>query len=215
MNRAEDRVLLKEQAYATLKRRVVTGEYAPGTFLSERMLVSEMGMSKTPIKAALERLETEEFLSVSPQQGIVVREPSIREIADQFELRLALEGYVLQSVAGRLDREQVRRVRENLRDQRGAVTNGNLTTTIRLDSEFHLLFCEFLGNRGILRILGQLREKIEWVIALVFRDNIERMEPNWKEHRSIAEAIINNDAEKGLKYLEAHLEYGKRSLLSR
>ena len=145
----------------------------------------------------------------------MVREPSIREIADQFELRLALEGYVLQSVAGRLDREQVRRVRENLRDQRGAVTNGNLTTTIRLDSEFHLLFCEFLGNRGILRILGQLREKIEWVIALVFRDNIERMEPNWKEHRSIAEAIINNDAEKGLKYLEAHLEYGKRSLLSR
>jgi DNA-binding GntR family transcriptional regulator len=213
--RANDRVLLKERAYAKLKQRVVTGRYSPGTFLSERMLASELGMSKTPIRAALERLEAEEFVSVSPQQGIVVREPSIREIADQFELRLALEGHVLRSLAGRLDDDQVRRVRDNLRHQCRAAQDGDLATTIKLDSEFHLTFCELLGNREILRILGQLREKIEWVIALVFRDNIERMWPNWEEHQGIAEAVIEGNADLGLKRLEAHLEYGKRALLSR
>ena len=71
-------------------------------------------MSKTPVKAALERLEAEGFISVSPQQGIVVRELSVREIADLYEIRAALESYTLRAVAGRLTADQVARVKANL-----------------------------------------------------------------------------------------------------
>src|SRR5262249_16673482 len=97
--------LMKERAYAEIKRRLLENEYPPMSFLSERLLVAQLGMSKTPIKAALERLEAEGYVAVSPQQGIVVRELTVHEIADQYEIRAALEAYVLRALAGKLTPE--------------------------------------------------------------------------------------------------------------
>src|SRR5262249_5818701 len=91
--------LLKERAYAEIKRRILSGDPASGRFLSERQLSLQLGMSKTPVRAALERLEQEGIVTISPQQGIVVRDLSIHEIADQYEIRAALETYVLRSLA--------------------------------------------------------------------------------------------------------------------
>ena len=98
-----ERVLLKDQAYENLKNLILEEVFAPGTFLSERQLAARLDMSKTPIRSALERLETEGFVTVSPQQGIVVRESSLREIVDLFDIRIALEVFVVQSIAGRLN----------------------------------------------------------------------------------------------------------------
>src|SRR5262245_51497417 len=97
---ASDRSLLKDRAYEKIKTQLLTDEFPPGTFLSERRLAGSLGMSKTPVKAALERLATEGFLSISPQQGIVVRQPSIQEIADLYEIRAVLESYALRTLAG-------------------------------------------------------------------------------------------------------------------
>src|SRR5437899_8390145 len=96
------RALLKDRAYDRIKVRLLNDDYPPGSFLSERQLAENLGMSKTPVKAALERLESEGFISVSPQQGIVVRELSVHEIADQYEIRAALESYTVRALAGRL-----------------------------------------------------------------------------------------------------------------
>ncbi|MGO9111098.1 MAG: GntR family transcriptional regulator [Thermoguttaceae bacterium] len=210
-----DSRLLKEQAYAALKERIVTGAFPPGTFLSERKLVEQFGMSKTPIRSALERLEAEGLVSVAPRQGIVVREPSIQEVADLFAIRLALERYVLESLAGRLTKEQAGRVKDNLRRQQQAVQADDLTGMVQLDGEFHSLFCEFLGNQEILRVIQQLRERMTMVIGLVFQRNTARMRPNWQEHAGIAAAVIAGDADEAVARLKAHLEYGKQMLLSR
>ena len=68
-------------------------------------------MSKTPVKAALERLESEGFITISPQRGVVVRQFAIHEIADQYEMRVALETYTVRTLAGRLSAEQADRGR--------------------------------------------------------------------------------------------------------
>jgi DNA-binding GntR family transcriptional regulator len=106
--------LLKERAYDELKRRILNDDYPPGSFLAERRLAEQLGMSKTPVKAALERLELEGFICVSPQQGIVVREFSVHEIADLYEIRAALESYTMRLIAGRLSEAQIARLRANL-----------------------------------------------------------------------------------------------------
>jgi DNA-binding GntR family transcriptional regulator len=206
--------LLKVQAYDSLKSWIITGAYPPGTFLSERRLVEKLGMSKTPIRAALERLEGEGFVRVSPRQGIVVREPSLAEIADQFEIRLALERHVIESLAGNLAAAQVARLRDNLRRRREAAKGEDLAESIRLDSEFHLMLCELHGNQEILATMMRLREKMTWVIGLVFKQSDGRMVPNLREHEAIAEAIICGDCQAAVAGLRDHLEYGKRSLLS-
>jgi DNA-binding GntR family transcriptional regulator len=208
------KTLLKERAYLEIKRYIQSDEISPGDFLSERKLASRLGMSKTPVKAALDRLEAEGFVAVSPQQGIVVRDVSIHEIADQFEIRQALESFVLRSVAGRLSSEEAARVRKNLREQSLAVRNGDFALAALLDAKFHLLFCEFLGNREIIRVMLQLREKMHRVVTRVFESTPERLNAGFREHGEIAQAVIDGDAKRAVASFEEHLNCGKQLLLS-
>jgi DNA-binding GntR family transcriptional regulator len=208
------RTLLKERAYTAIKQRILRGDFPQSSFLSERHLASQLAMSKTPIRAALERLEQEGFVSISPQQGIIVREPSVRDIADQYEIRAALETYVARALAGSLTPDQVRRLEANLEAQRVNCGACDVQRAVALDAEFHTLFCEFLGNREILRVMAQLRDRIHRVISQVFHLNAARMASSYDEHRAIADAVLQGDAALAARRVEEHLEYGKRCLLS-
>jgi DNA-binding GntR family transcriptional regulator len=208
------RSLLKDQAYERIKGRLLNNDYPPGSFLSERQLADNLGMSKTPVKAALERLESEGFISVSPQQGIVVRELSVHEIADQYEIRAALESYALRALAGRLTLEQVARVRGNLRAQARLRGSGDVVKGVELDAEFHAQFAEFLGNQEILRVIVQLREKVQRVVTAVFRLCPARIDTSYEEHAAIAAAVIDGDGGRAAELIVSHLELGKRLILS-
>jgi DNA-binding GntR family transcriptional regulator len=206
--------LLKERAYTEIKQRILSGDLGPGSFLSERQMALQLGMSKTPVRAALERLEQEGMVAISPQQGILVRDLSVHEIADQYEIRAALETFVLRSVAGRLTAVQADRLRANLEAQEANCLDCDVERSVALDTEFHMLFCEFLGNQEILRVMGQLRARIHRVISKVYRINAGRVSSSCAEHRAIAEAVLNGDAAAAARLIEEHLECGKRHLLS-
>jgi DNA-binding GntR family transcriptional regulator len=208
------RSFLKDRAYESIKQRLLNDDYPPGTFLSERKLAEHLGMSKTPVKGALERLESEGFITVSPQQGIVVRELSVHEIADQYEIRSVLESYTLRSIAGKLTPDQVRRVRANLEAQSRLWGSGDVAKGVELDSAFHTQFVEFLGNGEILRVIVQLREKMQRVVTQVFRLCPTRLDTSSEEHAAIAAAVIAGDGDRAAAMLVSHLELGKRLILS-
>ncbi len=96
------RGLLKERAYVEIKRGILSGKLAAGSFLAERQLAAQLGMSKTPVRSALERLESEGLLSISPQQGAIIRDLAVTEVADQYEIRMAIESFVVRALAGKL-----------------------------------------------------------------------------------------------------------------
>lgn len=208
------RSLLKEQAYERIKEKLLTDEYPPGTFLSERQLALNLGMSKTPVKAALERLETEGFISVSPQQGIIVRQLSVAETADQYEIRVALESYTVRTLAGRLTADQAERVRANLAAQSKLRGAADVPEGVQLDAEFHAQFAEFLGNREILRVMDQLRERMQRVITRVFHLCPTRLETSYCEHAAIAAAVLDGHGDRAADLMVLHLDVGKRLLLS-
>ncbi len=213
-NEPAGRGLLKERAYAEIKQRILSNALAGGAFLAERQLASALGMSKTPVRAALERLELEGFVTISPQQGIIIRDLSVGDIADQYEIRAALEAFVLRAVAGRLTALQLRRLQANLDAQKANLAGCYVERGIALDTEFHTLFSEFLGNREILRVMAQLREKIHRVISQVFTISHGRMSESYGDHCAIAQAVSAGDGALATRRLEEHLEFGKRCLLS-
>ena len=208
------RSLMKERAYAEIKRSILGGTFPPGSFVAERQLAHQLGMSKTPVRAALERLEAEGFVTVSPQQGVIIRDLTVHEIADHYEIRAALETYVVRALAGRLTADQRDRLQGNLRAQAALRGRDDGLRAAALDTEFHTLFCEFLGNREILKVMAQLREKIQRVITKVFQLNAGRFASSYEEHRAIADAVIRGDAALAARLVEEHLEYGKKCLLS-
>lgn len=209
------RHFLQDRAYEQLKGLIQGGTFPPGTFLSERQLARKLGMSKTPIKSALTRLDIEGFVAVSPQQGIVVREPSLQEIVDLFDIRAALETFVVRAIAGKLSAPQVARLRQNLKDQADAAKSGDHAEITKLDTDFHTLLCSFLGNREIERVMWHFRDKLHRVILRVMKQASGRMETALHEHAGIAEAVIRGKGDLAAERILKHLEFGKRFLVSR
>lgn len=205
--------LLKDGAYEAIKELIQAQVFKPGTFLSERELAARLGMSKTPVRSALERLQAEGFVRISPQQGAVVREQASDEIMEMFDVRVALEPYVLRRLEDSLGRWQLGRLRENLRQQQWAVEAPDVGRYSHLDADFHLLFCQFLGNQEIERVLRGLRDRLHRTVLRVLAANVGRLEASYGEHAGIVEALEEGDLELAVRRLLEHLEQARRLAL--
>jgi len=208
------RPTLANRAYDDLKALFQDGTYAPGDFLTEGELARRLRMSKTPVRTALTRLEMDGFVTVSPQQGIVVREPSIHEIIDLFDIRMALETFVVRRISGNLTTEQAAKLRVNLDLQARAVKEKNNETATGLDTEFHLILCEFLDNREITQAMERLRGKLHRIILGIQRKSPERIVEGWREHEAIAESVVQGRGEQAAQRIVQHLEWGKKFLVA-
>jgi DNA-binding GntR family transcriptional regulator len=205
--------LLKDRAYNQLKDLLLSGEAAGEPFLSERRLALRLGMSNTPVRSAIERLESEGIIAISAQRGIVLREPTDREIADHYEIRELIEPYVVRRLAGRLSAEQMAALRENTDGYAAAVESGDIRRTIRVDGEFHLLLCGFLGNADITRSLMQLRARIYRVILRAAGLMPGRLSVSVQEHRRIVEALAAGDGQAAAAAMTEHMRRGRDLLL--
>ena len=206
--------LLKNQAYDELKMLILDGEFPSGTFLSERSLSVRLGMSKTPIRTALERLEHERFITISPQQGVIVRELSLEEIRDHYDIRVALECFIVRRLAQRLTDEQFRELEANLETMRKQVEGGNRTYAMYADADFHLLLCGFHGNQEILRVMQHQREKLYRVVIRIQVSHPDRTRNSIAEHRAVIEALKNGDGDLAASEMLAHLNNGRQLLIA-
>jgi DNA-binding GntR family transcriptional regulator len=207
-------LLLKDKAYQELKALLLDGSYPPGTFLSERKLGEQLGMSKTPIRAALERLEAEGFVTTAPQQGIVVRELSLREIREHYEIRAALESYIVQQITGKLTAEQITALEHNLKTQQACIQSGDVHGHVQADADFHLLLAAFLGNAEIQKVMQHQRDKMFRVALQISLRNPARMQTSLAEHTMLFEEIRAGNADFAAKKIQVHLDAGKQYLLA-
>ena len=201
---------LKAQAYKELKRLLLMRGFGPEAFLSEREFARRLNMSLAPVRSAIERLAAEELIFVSPQRGIQVREPSNREIADHYELRAVLEPFVCRRIAGRLNPDQVQRLRSNVEALGVGV---GIEQFMEIDTGFHIMLAEFCGNGEITRAMTQLRDKITRVIVKAFAETPERLAVGCQEHRQIAEAVISGEPDLAEKFMLEHIQSGMKSVL--
>lgn len=205
---------LQSRAYTELRRLIVSGEFPPGTFLSERQLAQQLEMSKTPVHVALERLESEGFVTISAQQGIVVRGMSVEDIVDHYELREAVETWVVRRLAGKLSPDQQRQLQDNLKAQHAALKDDDLKRLMQLDEEMHFLLGSFLQNREITNTMERLRDKIHQVIVRVTDTDRARPADSVAEHERIIKAVITGDGARAADLMVEHLEAGKRRILN-
>lgn len=207
------KLLLRDRAYRELKDLIQSEVIAAGAFLSERQLVQRLGMSKTPIRVALQQLESEGLVTVSPQQGILVRVLSAREINELFEFRAAVEPFVVRRLTGRLEAEQAKRLQENITAQRSAVRRGEVAAITELDVQFHLLLAELLDNREILPPLQRALTRLYREIVRISRRAEGRLQASFREHAAIVESVLGADAKRSAARMEEHLRFGRQFLL--
>lgn len=208
------RGLLKDHAYTELKDLIQTGVFPPNMFLSERQLVKKLGMSKTPIRSALEHLESQGLVAVSPQQGIVVKELSAHEIIDLFDIRIAIEPFVVSRLTARtIAADQKVFIKANLAEQHAAAQTGDAVAATRLDIAFHILLAEIFDNRELLTWVRRCFDKLHRSILRINRLAAGRLMKSYQDHAAIVAAIMAGKCEKAGQGMVEHLRYGKQFLL--
>lgn len=212
--RPSSKILLKDQAYTKLRNLISTGVFSPNTFLSERQLVRQLGMSKTPIRSALEQLELRGMVAISPQQGIVVKERSIRETVELFDVRTAIEPFLVSRLATRgLSTEQQALAAKNLERQKAVANHGDFAQAAMLDLEFHMLLAAFHDNREMRDWLSICFDKLHESIRRVNRLMAGRMLKSQADHVAIFTAITAGRPELAASRMTDHLKYGRQFLL--
>ncbi len=205
---------LQNRAYHELRRLITSGEFPPGSFLSERQLAARLQMSKTPVHVALKRLEAEGFVTISAQQGIVVKGMSVDDIVDHYELREALESWVVRRLARHLKPDQRLLLEDNLAQQHRALAERDMLQLMALDEQMHFMMGSFLNNAEITRTMERLRDKVHQVILRVTETDRTRPEESVAEHEAILKAIVAGDADTAATLMVEHLEAGKRRILN-
>jgi DNA-binding GntR family transcriptional regulator len=210
----QSNVLLKDKAYLEIKELILNEEFKPGQFLSEKVLIDYLGMSKTPIKSALDRLETEGFITVWPKQGILVKELSITKINDIYELRMALELLVCKNVAGKLTPAMCQRIEDNLSAQEAFAKENDEIGFTKADADFHLLLCEFSGNAEIYHIMSNYQAHLYRFALTIMRRISDRMMTSLEDHSQIYQEIKEGNAESVQEVMRKHLIYGLNAHIS-
>lgn len=206
-------ISLAEQVFDRLEGEILSGKYQKGELLTELKLVSDLGVSRTPIREALHRLEQEHIVEISPK-GILIVGVTKRDLEDIFTLRLKIEGLASRAAALRVTEEEIKELSETLELQEFYVPRHDADHIKAYDSKFHQLIYRFSGSSVYYDTMMPLHKKVQ-KFRKASVENQSRAVESAREHRAIYEAIAAHDADLAEKYTYEHIRNAADHILKR
>jgi DNA-binding GntR family transcriptional regulator len=203
---------LREIVFEHLREAIIKGRLRPGERLMEMQLADEMGVSRTPVREAIRKLELEGLVIMVPRRGAYVADLSIKDVAETFEIRSALEALAAALAAERITPEESEEMERILVRIGVAIEKEDLQQTVALDEEYHNLMYQASRNDKLMQILNNLREQIQRfrVTTLAMPGRIQGV---LHEHRNIAEAISERNSELAHRLALEHIENAENALM--
>ena len=195
---------LREIVYEELKRQIMVGELAPGTRMMEVELAEEMGVSRTPVREAIRKLEKEGLVTIEPRRGAYASDISAKDMVDILEVRQDLEGMAAGIAAQKITDEGRIELENIARKYKDSVDREDIEEIIKNDEAFHKYIVSLSGNKTLIKMVSQVQE-----LALRFRyiyyEDFSRFKNQPSEHQAIVDAIAGGDVAGARKYAEEHL----------
>ena len=188
-----------------LKEMILNFEFYPGTRLTEGELSERFGVSRTPIREAVQRLEMERLMTVRPKQGCFVRALDIDEINDYYQVRMALERLMLQLVIERMPRQALLDLAAEWAPSQIPIDVIDVETMALRDESFHLALATGCGNRVLVQKLREINEHIHIIRRLDFTD-VGRIEATYREHHALCQCLLDGRLDEALALLQSHIE---------
>jgi len=199
-----DRTQLEESAYNAIKVAILTLRLAPGTSLVETSLAKQLGISKTPVRAALTKLKKEALVESVPHKGWWVARLTLADVEEIFEARTLVQGYCAFRLAESITPMQVEELRQCIRATEVALAGGNRSEATDTLGEFDAYISSFLPNEHLRSFLKNLRERLR-LIGAVSRQIPDRVEKSIAEHRLILQALEGRDAPQARQLMQEHI----------
>ncbi|MGL5437687.1 MAG: GntR family transcriptional regulator [Lachnospiraceae bacterium] len=206
-----EKIKLKTVAYTTIKNKIISCEYAPGLFLNEEMLTSELNISRTPIRDALSRLEQEGLITIKPKVGITVKPLTIKSVTLCFEIRMLYEPYIIKHYGTALNEDELEKYLKlfSYPAAKGKVYSDN--EYYQLDTDFHQMIIDICPNHYIKRRYSLIQTQSERFRFMTGNVSEERLKQTFKEHCDIISACLFKDWDKAAEYMLIHLKEAKQN----
>ena len=203
---------LRDVVFKTLRQAILKGELEPGERLMEIQLAERLGVSRTPIREAIRKLELEGLVLMIPRKGAEVAKISESNLRDVLEVRRSLEELAIDLACQRITAEELESLNKAEVDFKAAIGNGDAMQIAQTDEQFHEIIYNSTKNQKLVQILNNLREQM-------YRYRLEYVkdEANYKrliaEHRVIYEAIRNRDRQTGAEAIKNHIDNQEKAVI--
>lgn len=204
---------LEEKVYNILEDQILSQKLRAGDSVTEMKLSKELGVSRTPVREALQRLDREGLIKLRPNKGAVVVGISERDLIDIYKIRTRLEGLAARIAAENADETLIRQLSDNIELTEFYMSKGNIEKLKDLDSDFHDIIYSYCQSRILGKTLSELHRYIVCYrkLSLSVKGRLER---SLAEHREIVEAIKKGDADGADSLMSAHVELALSNLLT-
>lgn len=201
--------LSDSEMYERVVSAILDHRLPPGTKLVEDRLASAFGVSRTRIRPVLVRLANEQVVTLTPNRGATITQPTEQEAREVFEVRRLIEPTLVALFIARAGHEDMERLRRCIDAEESARLAGDMHRAIRLSGDFHLLIAERAGHQTLGRILRELTSRTS-LILMAYSDAHERQRQEattcgCREHRALLDAIRLRDADEAGRRMRDHL----------
>jgi DNA-binding GntR family transcriptional regulator len=201
-----------ERVYDELKLMAMTYSLKPGRRLNEIELSKQLGVSRTPLREALSRLNTEGFIRFTPGQGFYNRELNQKEVFDLYELRKAIEIHGIRLAIRHAKDGDIAALQTFLQETGPEDGDRTPRELVKLDETFHERLMEMSENRELVRVLRNVNERVQFVRWIA-------MEPasrprTQKEHREVLVALFTRNEEQAVELLSGHISRRLETIVS-
>jgi DNA-binding GntR family transcriptional regulator len=196
---------LRDVVFNTLRQAILRGELKPGDRLMEIQLANKLGVSRTPIREAIRKLELEGLVRMIPRRGAEVAQITEKSLQDVLEVRRALEELAVQLTCSRITKEGIEELRRAEKNFEKILGSSDITAVAEADVAFHDIIYRTTDNQKLIQLLNQFREqmyryRVEYLKRSEFHKQI------LEEHRKIVDAIEKGDWESAVWLTCSHID---------
>ena len=196
---------LRDVVFNTLRQAILRGELKPGERLMEIQLANKLGVSRTPIREAIRKLELEGLVLMIPRKGAEVAEITEKSLRDVLEVRRALEELSVQLACEKITKEEIRELERVAKEFQQVVKSSDITEIAEVDVRFHDIIYTATDNQKLIQLLSNLREQMyRYRVEYLKRDGV--FPQLIAEHEAIIRHIENNEKEKATEVMCRHID---------
>jgi len=199
--------------YESLKESILNGSLKPGEKLMESRIAEDLGVSRTPVREAIRKLEKEKYVKMIPRKGAYVEDLTMEDILEVLEIRIVLEGLASKLAARNISDEMKDRIQKNIESFDNASSELDRKELISLDEKFHHIIYQSSGNKKLNEIVRELQDQFQRFRLSYFNELSSYMKLA-NSHNKLYQAIIDGDEEAAEKYAKEHIEEIRDNIIS-
>lgn len=203
---------LRELVCENIRQAIIDDTFSPGERLMEIQLADEMGVSRTPVREAIRKLELEGFVVMIPRRGTYVADISIKDITEIYEIRISLDILAAGLAAERITDEELEQLNGYLIEIGQHIANNDMDKIVEVDTAFHDMLYTASRNERLRSIINNLREQMTTIRGRSM-SYPGRLVETMDEHRNLVEAIAAHDVERAQYAARIHLENAEHTLM--